>query len=225
MNRWELLGRTATPDGDEVVLTRHGSEFLISASGRPLMSSRMHGSEEALAQFGCERARTRPEPCCLVGGLGMGFTVRAALDVLPAGATVVVAELIADIVTWNRGPLAALAAHPLQDRRVVVEVGDVLEVMRRNPGRFDSVLLDVDNAPVAFTTAANANLYAGEGLVVLRASLKPGGVAAVWSAHEDRKFEQRLRHAGFRVRVERVRARLKKGGPRHVIFLGETAGV
>lgn len=225
MNRWELLGRTATPDGDEVVLTRHGSEYLISASGRPLMSSRMHGSEEALARFGCERARTRPEPCCLVGGLGMGFTVRAALDVLPAGATVVVAELIADIVTWNRGPLAALAAHPLQDRRVVVEVGDVLEVMRTNVARFDAVLLDVDNAPVAFTTASNSNLYSDTGLATLRRSLRPGGVAAVWSAHEDRRFEQRMCHAGFRVRVERVRARLKKGGPRHVIFVGETADV
>lgn len=223
MNRWELLGRAATPDGDEIVLTRHGSEYLISASGRPLMSSRMHGSEEALSQFGCARARTRPEPCCLVGGLGMGFTVRAALDVLPAQATVVVAELVADIVEWNRGPLAALAAYPLQDRRVVVEVGDVLEVLRSNQGRFDSVLLDVDNAPVAFTTAANAGLYDDRGLATLRASLRPGGVAAVWSAHEDRRFEQRLRHAGFRVRVERVRARLKKGGPRHVIFVGETS--
>lgn len=221
MDRWELLGRATTPDGDEITLTRHSSEYLISASGRPLMSSRMHGSEEALSQFGCVRARTRPEPRCLVGGLGMGFTVRAALDVLPADATVVVAELVPEIVTWNRGALAALAGYPLQDRRVEVEVGDVLEVMRRNPGRFDSILLDVDNAPVAFTTAANANLYAGEGLVALRTSLRPGGVAAVWSAHEDRKFEQRLRHAGFHVRVERVRARLKKGGPRHVIFVGE----
>lgn len=220
MNRWELLGRTTTPDGDEISLTRHGAEYLISASGRPLMSSRMHGSEEALSQFGCERARTLAEPCCLVGGLGLGFTVRAALDVLPAGATVVVAELVSEIVAWNRGPLAPLASYPLQDRRVVVEVGDVLEIMRTNVGRFDAVLLDVDNAPVAFTTAANAGLYDDRGLSIIRASLRPGGVAAVWSAHEDRRFEQRLRHAGFRVKVERVRARLKKGGPRHVIFVG-----
>lgn len=222
MNRWELLGRTTTPDGDEISLTRHGSEYLISAGGRPLMSSRMHGSEEALSQFGCERARALGEPCCLVGGLGMGFTVRAALDVLPEGATVVVAELVKEIVAWNRGPLSALAGHPLQDRRVVVEVGDVLEIMRANVARFDAVLLDVDNAPVAFTTAANAGLYDDRGLTTLRASLRRGGVAAVWSAHEDRRFEQRLRHAGFRVRVERVRARLKKGGPRHVIFIGDT---
>ena len=222
MNRWELLGRTTTPDGDEISLTRHGSEYLISASGRPLMSSRMHGSEEALSQFGCERARALGEPRCLVGGLGMGFTVRAALDALPAGATVVVAELVKEIVAWNRGPLSALAGHPLQDPRVVVEVGDVLEIMRANVARFDAVLLDVDNAPVAFTTAANAGLYDDRGLATLRASLRPGGVAAVWSAHEDRRFEQRLRHAGFRVRVERVRARLKKGGPRHVIFIGDT---
>lgn len=220
---WELLGRAVTPDGDEMTLTRHGSEYLISASGRPLMSSRMHGSEEALAQFACERARTRQEPRCLVGGLGMGFTLRAALDALPAHATVVVAELVGEIVVWNRGPIAALAGRPLSDRRVVVEIGDVLEVMRQNVATFDTVLLDVDNAPVAFTTAANASLYDDRGLATLRASLRPGGVAAVWSAHEDRRFEQRLRYAGFRVRVERVRARLKGGGPRHVIFIGETA--
>lgn len=222
MKPWELLGRTTTPAGDEMTLTRHGNEYVINASGRSLMSSRMSGSEEALATFACAQARTLEEPCCLVGGLGMGFTLRAALDVLPAGATVIVAELVAGVVEWNRGPLASLAGHVLRDRRVVVEVGDVLDVLRANPGRFDAVLLDVDNAPAAFTTATNARLYADPGLAVLRASLAPNGMAGVWSAHEDRRFEQRLRHAGFRVRVERVRARLDKGGPRHVIFLGET---
>lgn len=219
---WELLGRATTPDGDEMTLTRHGSEYVINASGRCLMSSRMRGSEQALAMFGCARARTLDEPCCLVGGLGMGFTLRAALDLLPARATVVVAELVAGVVEWNRGPLAPLAGHVLRDRRVVVDVADVLDVLRANPGRFDAVLLDVDNAPAAFTTAANARLYDDRGLAALRASLAPAGIAGVWSAHEDRRFEQRMRHAGFRVRVERVRARLDKGGPRHVIFLGET---
>jgi spermidine synthase len=219
---WELLGRTTTPAGDEMTLTRHGNEYVINASGRSLMSSRMSGSEEALATFACARATTIEAPCCLVGGLGMGFTLRAALDLLPADATVVVAELVAGVVEWNRGPLAPLAGHVLRDRRVVVEVADVLDVLRANPGRFDAVLLDVDNAPAAFTTASNARLYEDAGLAVLRASLSPEGIAGVWSAHEDRRFEQRLRYAGFRVRVERVRARLDKGGPRHVIFIGET---
>ncbi len=221
MKPWELLGRTTTPAGDEMTLTRHGNEYVINASGRSLMSSRMCGSEQALATFACARARTREAPCCLVGGLGMGFTLRAALDVLPADATVIVAELVAGVVEWNRGPLAPLAGHVLRDRRVIVEVADVLDVLRANPARFDAVLLDVDNAPAAFTTATNARLYDDGGLAALRAALAPEGMAGVWSAHEDRRFEQRLRHAGFQVRVERVRARLDKGGPRHVIFIGE----
>ncbi len=203
-----------------MTLTRHGTEYVINASGQSLMSSRMHGSEEALAMFGCARARTLETPRCLIGGLGMGFTLRAALDLLPPGATVVVAELIPEIVEWNRGPLGTLARHPLKDARVVLEVGDVADVLQAAPRRFDAVLLDVDNGPSAFTTAYNAGLYDDKGLAAARAALTPGGTYAVWSAREDRRFEQRLRYAGFEVSVERVRGRLKKGGPRHVIFLG-----
>jgi spermidine synthase len=217
---WELLGQTRSPDGDEMTLARHGSEYVIRASGQTLMSSRMHGSEEALATFSCARARTIEAPCCLIGGLGMGFTLRAALDLLPPDATVVVAELIPELVEWNRGPLGTLAGHPLRDKRVVLELGDVAAVLHAARCRFDAVLLDVDNGPSAFTTAYNASLYDDKGLAAARAALKPGGIFAVWSAREDRRFEQRLRYAGFDVTVERVRGRLKKGGPRHVIFLG-----
>jgi spermidine synthase len=217
---WELLGQTRTPEGEEMTLTRHGTEYVINAAGQTLMSSRMHGSEEALATFACARARTLEAPCCLIGGLGMGFTLRASLDLLPPDATVIVAELIPELVDWNRGPLGTLARHPLKDKRVAIEIGDVATVLSANPGRFDAVLLDVDNGPAAFTASVNANLYDNEGLAAARAALKPGGVYAVWSAREDRKFEQRLRYAGFDVTVERVRARLKKGGPRHVIFIG-----
>ncbi len=220
MKPWELLGQTRTPDGEEMTLTRHGSEYVVNASGQTLMSSRMHGSEEALATFACARARTLEAPRCLIGGLGMGFTLRAALDLLPPAATVVVAELIPAIVEWNRGPLGTLARHPLRDARVVLEVGDVAAVLQSTPSRFDAVMLDVDNGPSAFTTAYNSSLYDDKGLAAARASLTPGGVFAVWSAREDRRFEQRLRYAGFDVTVERVRGRLKKGGPRHVIFLG-----
>jgi spermidine synthase len=217
---WELLGETHTPDGDDLRLTRQGSEYVILASGKPLMSSRMHGSEEALAALGCREARTRAEPCVLVGGLGMGFTLRATLDLLPAGATVVVAELVPAVVEWNRGPLGPLAGHPLKDSRVRVEVGDVAGTLRASTRRFDAVLLDVDNGPAAFTASRNTRLYEDGGLAAARAALKEGGVLAVWSAWEDVRFEQRLRHGGFSVQVERVRARLKKGGPRHTIFLG-----
>ena len=216
----ELLGETRTPDGALLALTRRGDEFIILADGKPLMSSRMHGSEEALATLACARAKTLDEPCVLVGGLGMGFTLRATLDLLPPGATVVVAELVPAVVEWNRGPLGPLAGHPLKDPRVRVDAGDVAATLHSSRARFDAVLLDVDNGPAAFTSAGNAALYDDSGLAAAREALTSGGVLAVWSAWEDRKFEQRLRYGGFTVDVQRVRARLKKGGPRHTIFLG-----
>jgi len=202
-----------------MALTRRDREYIILADGKPLMSSRMHGSEEALATLACERARALEDPCVLVGGLGMGFTLRAALNVLPPGATVIVAELVAAVVEWNRGPLAPLAERPLEDRRVRVFEGDVLDALRGNPAAFDTVILDVDNGPAAFTDSSNAALYTNEGIATTREALKSQGVLAVWSAWDDRKFEQRLRYAGFAVKVTRVRARLKKGGPRHTLFL------
>ena len=223
MKAWELLGETRTPDGEAMALTRRAGEYIILAGGKPLMSSRMHGSEEALATFACRRVRTLERPCVLVGGLGMGFTLRATLDLLPPDATVVIAELVPAVVEWNRGPLGALAGQPLKDNRVVVDVGDVAATLRASPGRFDAVLLDVDNGPAAFTASHNAGLYDDRGLAAARAALKTGGVLAVWSAREDRRFEQRLRYSGFTVTVERVRGRLKKGGPHHVIFLAYNA--
>ena len=220
MKPWELLGETRTPDGSLMALMRRDREHIILANGKPLMSNLMHGSEEALASLACTRVRTRPQPCVLVGGLGMGFTLRATLDALPADASVIVAELLPAVVEWNRGPLAPLAGEPLKDPRVTVLQNDVAETMRASEGRFDAMLLDVDNGPSAFTESANAELYTDRGLASARTALKNGGVLAVWSAREDRKFEQRLRYNGFRVEVSRVRARLKKGGPRHTIFLG-----
>jgi spermidine synthase len=220
VRRHELLGETRTPGGDLVALMRHGSEYIIVASGKPLMSSRMHGSEEALATFGCGLARRQTAPNVLVGGLGMGFTLRAALDLLPQDATIVVAELLPAIVEWNRGVLAPLAGAPLGDRRVRVEVTDVLATLRSSRDRFDAILLDVDNGPHAFTATDNAALYGDAGLAAIRSALKADGVLAVWSARNDRKFEQRLRYHSFHVDVERVRGRLKRGGPRHTIFLG-----
>ena len=219
MKAWELLGETRAPDGTDIRLTRRDDEYVILANGRPLMSSRTHGSEEALATLGCGDARALQQPRVLVGGLGMGFTLRAVLDALPSDAVVTVAELVPAVIEWNRAPLAALAAHPLRDRRVRLEAADVGFTLRANPGRFDVVLLDVDNGPAAFTAAANAGLYDNTGVAAAHAALRPGGTLAVWSAWEDRKFEQRLRFHGFAVDVVRVRARLKKGGPRHTIFL------
>jgi spermidine synthase len=217
---WELLGETCTPDGSDMRLTRRDDEYVILVNGKPLMSSRMHGSEEALATLACGDARAIDQPRVLVGGLGMGFTLRAVLDVLPANATVLAAELVPAVIDWNRGPLGALAAHPLKDPRVRIEIADVGYTLRAHPGRFDVILLDVDNGPAAFTDVTNGGLYDNAGVAAAYAALGPGGTLAVWSAWEDRKFEQRLRYHGFEVNVERVRARLKKGGPRHTIFLG-----
>ena len=219
MQHLELIDETLTPDRIDLKLTRRGNEYIILANGKTLMSSRMHGSEEALATVACRRLQRLEQPCVLVGGLGMGFTLRATLDFLPPDAIVEVAELVPAVVDWNRGPLGPLAGYPLKDRRVRVHVGDVAVTLGAGPGRFDAVLLDVDNGPAAFTSSDNAWLYGDKGLAAARAALKIGGVLAVWSAREDRKFEQRLRYVGFTVEVERVRARLKKGGPRHTIFL------
>lgn len=220
MKPWELLGETQTPDGETLTLMRQDREFVILASGKPLMSSRMHGSEEALASFGCAHLAGVAEPRVLVGGLGMGFTLAATLAGLPESAGVVVAELVAAVVEWNRGPLGEFAGRPLKDRRVEVVVGDVLDVLRAGPSGFNAVLLDVDNGPDAFTSARNSGLYGDRGLATIRAALRSGGVMAVWSAWEDRKFEQRLRAGGFDVDVQRVRARLQRGGPWHTIFVG-----
>ena len=223
MKPLELLGETTAPDGTDMKLVRRDTEYIILANGKGLMSSRMHGSEEALATFGCRRARTLEQPSVLVGGLGMGFTLRATLDLLPPDARVVVAELLSAVVEWNRGPLGPLAGHPLKDKRVRVELGNVKNIIRSNSSKFDAVLLDVDNGPAAFASTDNVGLYDDRGLSTVRAALKLDGALAVWSAREDRKFEQRLRYNGFSVQVERVRGRLKKGGPRHVIFLGYKA--
>ena len=220
MKALQLLGQARSPDGTLLKLIRRGAEYIILANGKSLMSSRMHGSEEALAAFACQRARTLEQPRVLIGGLGMGFTLRATLDLLPADATVVVAELLPAVVEWNRGPLGPLAGQPLDDERVRVEIDDVAVTLSSHVGQFDAVLLDVDNGPSAFTASNNAGLYDDRGIATARAALKMNGVLAVWSAREDRKFEQRLRHGRFDTQVERVRGRLQKGGPRHTIFLG-----
>lgn len=220
MKAWEQLGQALARDGTVLKLVRRGDEYIILANGKSLMSSRMHGSEEALATLACRNARQLARPSVLVGGLGMGFTLRATLDLLPPEATVVVAEVVPAVVEWNRGPLAELAGAPLEDARVRVEVEDVAVTLRGLAERFDAVLLDVDNGPSGFAAADNDRLYDDSGIAAAFAALRMDGVLAVWSAREDRKFEQRLRHGRFEVEIEHVRARLKGGGPRHTIFLG-----
>ncbi|MGE0257094.1 MAG: hypothetical protein AB7T39_21070, partial [Alphaproteobacteria bacterium] len=168
MKPWELLGETRTPDGSLLTLTRHVSEIVIMANGKTLMSNRAHGSEEAMAAMVCPHLAALDDPHVLVGGLGMGFTLRATLDLLPPTAIVTVAELIPAVVEWHRGPLGPLANHPLKDPRVRVEVNDVAAVLRANAAEkrrpFDAIMLDVDNGPAAFTSEENRGLYTSQGL-------------------------------------------------------------
>ena len=218
---WQQLGQTCTLDGSDMHLMVRDNEYVISDDGDTLMSSRMHGSEEALATLACQRVHGEERPRVLVGGLGMGFTLRAARDQLSPDAIVTVAELLPAVVEWNRGPLAKLAGHPLNDRRVRIKSGeDVGFTLRANVGQFDAIVMDVDNGPAAFTALANHGLYDNAGVAAAYAALRTNGALAVWSAWEDRKFEQRLRFHGFVTQVDRGRARLAKGGRWHTIFLG-----
>jgi spermidine synthase len=216
---WTELARANVPgQAKPLVLARRDDEFVIRVGHTPLMSSRMHASEDALATQACGRLESRATPCVLVGGLGMGFTLAAALRALPGAAQVVVAELVPAIVDWNRGPLAALAGRPLEDGRVKVSVGDVADLLRDSNAAFDAMLLDVDNGPDGLTRAANDRLYSSAGLRVAARALRPGGVLAVWSVAPDPAFSRRLHECGFNVAEQFVRARGTKGS-RHVLWL------
>ncbi len=199
------------------MLHHRNGEFVIRVQGQELMSSRVHGSEEAMARLGCAGLRTRRGARVLVGGLGLGYTLRATLEELGPGARVVVAELSAAIVEWNRGPLAPLAGRPLEDSRVQVEVADVGRVMRAS-GPFHAILLDVDNGPVALTRQANAGLYGSAGLAAAHEALVPGGVLVVWSAGPDERFSRRLGQAGFTGEPDPAKG-WKGRATRHLLFL------
>ena len=217
---WELLDRAPVPgNGGELCLYRRGTEFSIRADGWELMNSLVHGSEEALAELACDRISRGLGPRVLVGGLGMGFTLAALLPRLGGGAQVVVAELVAAVVTWNRGPLGELAGYPLRDDRVQVRVTDVAELLRAEREGYDAILLDVDNGPQGLTRQGNNWLYARPGLAAASAALRPGGVLAVWSAGPDSPFSARLRRTGLKVEEVRVRGRSPFGRGRYTIWI------
>ncbi|WP_372807086.1 spermidine synthase [Pontiella sp.] len=221
MNPWVLLDETTVPgDGGAMKLYQRAFEFSISVGNDELMNSRMHGSEDALAELACDRVAKREQPRVLIGGLGMGFTLRAALDHLGATAEVVVAELVPAVVKWNRTHLAELANKPLDDARTTVRESDVGLVIREKPNAYDAILLDVDNGPDALTHQGNDRLYTRGGIDAARKALKPGGILGVWSAEPDASFSKRLRGAGFSIEEVTVRARKTKGR-RHTIWLAE----
>lgn len=221
----ELIATASVPGGAELRLMRRDNDHMIVLDGNELMNSRMSGSEEALATMTCERLKGVAAPRLLIGGYGMGFTLRAALASVGPSARIKVAELVPEIIDWARGPMATLTAGCLDDPRVELAAGDVAdEIGAAGQGakasRFDAILLDVDNGPHGLVRAANDRLYSASGLASAKAALRPGGILAVWSAAPDTVFTRRLKAAGFAVEEVTVRARSNGKGPRHTIWFG-----
>jgi spermidine synthase len=217
----ELLGTAQVPGGEELKLYSHGRDFMIVLQRNELMSTRMRGSEEALATMTIEQLRGRKAPRLLIGGYGMGFTLRAALANLGPEARITVAELVPEIIEWARGPMAELTGDGLDDKRVLLRRGDVADVILEGPGAYDAILLDVDNGPEGLVRDENDRLYSRSGLQAAKRALTPGGVLAVWSAAPDKIFTGRLIRAGFAVHEVQVSARGNGKGPRHVIWFAE----
>jgi spermidine synthase len=220
---WLVLDTAQVPGGGELRLKQRGAEFSIMLGQDELMNSRLSGSEEALATIACGKIRRRKTPRILIGGLGMGFTLRAALAALEPEARIVVAELVPSVVAWARGPMAEVFGTSLTDPRVSVREADVGEVIRSGAAAFDAILLDVDNGPEGLTRKTNDALYDLKGLSIARMALRPGGVLAVWSSGPNPKFTWRLRKAGFAVEEVRARANGPRGGARHVIWIATRA--
>jgi spermidine synthase len=216
---WVHLDTAKVPGGEELRLMRRGIEFSIMAGSIELMNSRLSGSEKALATLACERLRGRAAPSVLIGGLGMGFTLRAALADLPPDAEVKVVELVPAVVAWARGPLAHIFEGSLEDPRVTVVEADVGEIIRSGQAAYDAIVLDVDNGPGGLSRAANDGLYAAAGLAAARRALRPRGVLGVWSGGRDESFTPRLRKAGFAPEEIAVRATGGRRGARHVIWM------
>ena len=216
-------GTALVPGGDQLDLYSRGDDFMIVLDRNELMSTRMNGSEIALAEMTIDRLEGNTAPHLLIGGYGMGFTLRAALAVLGKSAKVTVAELVPGIIEWARGPMRVVTAGCLEDTRVTLRMGDVAAAIAEGNGIFDAILLDVDNGPDGLTRQGNDGLYSPSGLQAAKRALKMGGILAVWSAGSDNKFTKRLEKAGFAVDEVAVRARTNGKGPRHVIWFARKA--
>ena len=223
MIRWTHLDTASVPDdGGELRLMQRGGEYSIMSGSIELMNSRLSGSEEALATLVAARLADHSAPKVLIGGFGMGFTLRAALSSFGPGAAVTVAELVPAVLAWARGPMAHMTGDCLDDPRVRLVEGDVARLISAAEAAYDAILLDVDNGPEGLSRAGNDRLYDHAGLDAARRALRPGGVLAVWSSAPSTRFSQRLRKAGYRVEEHRVRASRTGGGARHMIWLATT---
>ncbi len=214
-----LIDTATVPDGGELRLFRRGAEYSIMLGANELMNSRLSGSEEALATLACDRLAGTARPHVLIGGLGMGFTLRAALAGLGAEAVVTVAELVPAVIAWARKPMAEIFAGCLDDPRVRIAAEDVASLIWSADGVYDAILLDVDNGPDGLSRASNGRLYSANGLAAARRALRPGGILAIWSAAPDRAFTRRLGEAGFAVEEVVARGRAGGRGARHMIWL------
>ena len=221
---WVRLDAVQLDGGPELRLMQRGTEFSIMLGSNELMNSRLSGSEEALARLAAQRLAGRPEARMLIGGLGMGFTLRAALEALGAGARVTVAELVPEVIAWARGPMAEVFGGCLDDPRVSLVEGDVGKLIKEGAQIWDAILLDVDNGPEGLTRTGNDALYAANGLAAAFRALKPGGIFSVWSSAPDPAFTRRLRQAGFAVEEVPVRASTRKRGARHMIWVAVRPG-
>ena len=219
MKKWTTIDEATTPDGKSISLHEHDGSYMIRVDGVPLMSTRQHASEEKLAELACAHVRGIRSARVLIGGLGFGFTLRAALRTVDVDASVVVAEILGAVIAWNRNPAFPLATDTLPDPRVTVLQQDVAEAIREGRGSFDAIILDVDNGPAALSTGGNLRLYDSAGLRNARTALRRDGCLALWSVAPDPAFERRMAQAGFRVEVQRCRSHVSSGRW-HTLFLG-----
>ena len=223
MKRWALLDRAEIPGGGELRLMQRDTEYSIMLGTTQLMNSRRTGSEEALATFACDRIRDRRRPKILIGGLGMGFTLRAALAVLATDASVTVAELVPAVVEWARGPMAGIFEKSLEDPRVLIHEGDVGALIAASVSAYDAILLDVDNGPEGLVRKANDRIYDMQGLRAARRALRPDGILAVWSSWPNKPFTDRLKAAGFDAKEVQIRAKAPRGGALSIVWIATSA--
>jgi spermidine synthase len=222
LKKWNLIDQSLTPEGKAISLHEHDGTYSIRIDSAELMSTRRHASEDRIAELACADLKIKRHAHVLIGGLGMGFTLKSALSVLAPDAAVVVAEILPAIISWNRNTAFPLGSAAMADPRVTIRTQDVVEVIRAAPGTFDSIILDVDNGPAALTDSGNARLYSEAGLRLTRASLKPGACVGYWSAAPSPPFEKMLARAGFTVEVHRCRAHANTGSW-HTLFLAKCA--
>jgi spermidine synthase len=220
VKKWTQLDSVKTPDGRSLTLAEHDGTYSISVAGAELMSTRKHASEDRLAELACQGLKEKKGARVLIGGLGLGFTLKAALEALGRDAVVVQAEILPAVIEWNRNPAYGLAHQALQDRRVDLVQQDVAKVIRASTGGFDAIMLDVDNGPAALTVDGNRGLYVLSGLQAVRAALRPGGRVVYWAAAPDLPFEKLMGKAGFQVEVQRCRAHTDSGSW-HTLYVGQ----